>query len=244
MNGIIESLWARKSCRVFLEKVIEDTEKKLILDAAIQAPSAGNMALYAILDITDQALKDRLSITCDNQPFIAKAPLVLVFCADYQRWYDTFIAAGSEPRHPGEGDLMLAACDALIAAQNAVVAAEALGIGSCYIGDILERYEEHKELLNLPKYVLPVAMLVFGYPAPSQLARVKPKRLPANPLVHENGYQKKEATELLALQSSQNNRDGDELIRYLRAFCDRKYNSDFSLEMTRSVREMVNSWNS
>ena len=93
------------------------------------------MTLYTILDITDAALKARLSETCDHQPFIAEAPVVLVFCADYSRWFSLFRSDCAQTRAPGAGDLMLACCDALIAAQNAATAAEALGLGSCYIGD-------------------------------------------------------------------------------------------------------------
>ena len=64
---------------------------------------------------------------------------------------------------PSEGNFILATQDALIAAENAVIAAESLGVGSCYIGDIMENYEYHKKLLNLPKYVYPVTMLTLGY---------------------------------------------------------------------------------
>ncbi|MFR2562940.1 MAG: nitroreductase family protein [Anaeromassilibacillus sp.] len=135
-NPILQSLWDRKSTRVFLEKPIPKEAQEIILGAAMQAPTAGNQMLYTILQITDQNLKERLAETCDHQPFIAKAPLVLVFLADFQRWYDAFVFAGCNPRLPAEGDLMLAVADACIAAQNSVVAAQSLGIGSCYIGDI------------------------------------------------------------------------------------------------------------
>ena len=64
--------------------------------------------------------------------------MVLIFCADCRKWYEAFQAAGCKPRLPGAGDLMLAVSDAMIAAQNAVTAAWSLGIGSCYIGDIME----------------------------------------------------------------------------------------------------------
>lgn len=78
-----------------------------ILRAAIEAPTAGNMTLWSAIRVTDEAKKKRLSETCDNQPFIASAPLVLVFCADYKRWYDLFatLDLGEELRKPGEGDL-------------------------------------------------------------------------------------------------------------------------------------------
>ena len=120
MNEIIESLYKRKSMRVYEERTIPEEMKRIILEAAAQAPSAGCQQLYTILDITDKELKVALSETCDNQPFIAKAPMVLVFCADCKKWYDTYLEAGCTPRKPGAGDLMLAVTDAAIAAQNAV----------------------------------------------------------------------------------------------------------------------------
>ena len=86
MNEIIRSLYERKSVRVFEDRPIEEEVKQAILASAIQAPTAGNMALYTILDITDNEKKLALSKSCDNQPFIATAPMVLIFCADYRRW--------------------------------------------------------------------------------------------------------------------------------------------------------------
>ncbi len=72
-------------------------------------------------------------------------------------------------RKPEEGDLFLACCDALIAAQTAVIAAESLGLGSCYIGDIMENYEVHRDLFKLPKYVFPICLVCFGYPTRQQM---------------------------------------------------------------------------
>ena len=141
MNEIIKSLKNRKSVRVSEDKAIGTEEKAAIIEAALQAPTAGNMTLYTIIDVTDKSLKETLAITCDNQPFIAKAPLVLVFCADYYRWMCAFKKYAKDVRGLSYGDLFLANADALIAAQNAVVAAESLGIGSCYIGDITENFE-------------------------------------------------------------------------------------------------------
>lgn len=233
MNTTIRELYERKSVRVFEEREISSEEKAAILRAACQAPTAGNQQLYTILDITDQALKDRLAVTCDNQPFIAQAKMVLIFCADCQKWYDAFREAGCDPRVPGVGDLMLAVSDTNIAAQNAVVAAQSLGIGSCYIGDILENCETHRELLCLPAYVVPVAMLVFGYPTEQQINRKKPERVAMKHIVHENGYRTMDGDELREMFAP---RCGERSFEeWVGAFCKRKYNSDFSREMTRSV---------
>ena len=242
MNEVLRQLHERKSVRVYENRPIEPEVKQAILDAAIQAPSAGNMALYTILDITDPQIKAKLAVSCDNQPFIATAPMVLIFCADYRRWYDVFCAHVAEVRKPDMGDLFLAEADAIIAAQNAVVAAHSLGLGSCYIGDITENYEFHKELLNLPQYVVPAAMLCFGYPTKQQLSRPKPPRHSAADLVHENSYDLHKSQEMLRMLAQQQDTDGTELTDWLNRFCKRKWNSEFSKEMSRSCTEMVHQW--
>ncbi|MDE6980826.1 MAG: nitroreductase family protein, partial [Lachnospiraceae bacterium] len=176
MNEILKSLYERKSVRVYTQEEISKENKEVILNAALQAPSAGCQLLYTILDITDQEKKEKLADLCDHQPFIAQAKMVLIFCADCHKWLTFYREAGLSPRKPGKGDLLLAVEDALIAAQNAVTAAESLGIGSCYIGDIMENAETIKELLELPAYVFPACMLVFGYPVKQQIERKKPER--------------------------------------------------------------------
>lgn len=233
MNEVIKQLEARKSVRAYENKPIAQADKRLILEAAVQAPTAGNQQLYTILDITDQDLKDKLAVTCDNQPFIAKAPVVLVFCADCKKWYDAYVDAGCTPRKPGLGDLMLAVTDTAIAAQNAVTAAESLGIGSCYIGDIMEHCEEQRRLLALPEYVFPCVMLVFGWPTQQQKERVKPRRCDLEYIVHENGYHAMDGAQLRAMLG--HNAKERPYEDWCAAFCQRKYNSDFSREMTRSV---------
>ena len=242
MNQTIRELHSRKSVRVYENRPIEAECKQVILEAALQAPTAGNMALYTILDITDQTIKDKLAVSCDNQPFIATAPMVLIFCADYRRWYDVFCDHVAEVRKPDMGDLFLAEADTLIAAQNAVVAAHSFGLGSCYIGDITENYEFHKELLNLPQYVVPAAMLCIGYPTAQQMSRPKPPRHAVSDLVHENGYSMEKSHAMARMLSQQQDKEGEELTDWLNRFCKRKWNSEFSREMSRSCTEMVKDW--
>ncbi|GLB29862.1 nitroreductase [Lacrimispora amygdalina] len=241
MNETVKELMERKSVRVYEDKQIEQEKKAVIMEAALQAPTAGNMTLYSIIDVTDPELKKTLSVTCDNQPFIAQAPMVLVFVADYQKWYDLFCKYDDTVRAPGMGDFMLAADDALIAAQNAVVAAQSMGIGSCYIGDILEQYETHRELFSLPRYAVPAAMVVFGYPVQQQKDRVKPKRLRPEAVVFENTYCRLEP-ETFECELNKVTDRGEDFERWIRAFCSRKWNSDFSREMSRSVKAMMDQW--
>lgn len=240
MNEIIRQLNERKSVRVFTEQEISQEDKLLILNAAMQAPTAGNQQMYTILDITHQSIKDKLVKTCDNQAFIASAKMVLIFCADFQKWYDAFKYAGCQPREPREGDLMLAVCDTMVAAQNAVTAAESLGIGSCYIGDIMENCEEHRAMFSLPKYVFPVGMVVFGYPTQQQKDRVKPLRSKLKHIVHENAYRTMDENELKEMLTKDTMTIGYD--EWIHTFCKRKYNSDFSREMSRSVAKYLESF--
>ncbi|MBQ2978030.1 MAG: nitroreductase family protein [Clostridia bacterium] len=237
MNEVIRQLYDRKSVRVFTEKTIDEEIIQEILTAAVMAPTAGNQQLYTILRIEKQEIKEKLAESCDHQPFIAAGKLVLIFCADCLKWYDAFLQGGCQPRKPGAGDLLLAVSDALIAAQNAVVAAESYGIGSCYIGDIMENMEIQREILNLPEYVFPVGMLVFGYPTKQQQERKKPVRAKMEYIVHTDGYRrlgKDEIRQMLLKNCTEETYDS-----WLQAFCSRKYNSDFSREMTRSVEEYL-----
>ena len=237
MNEILQSLYARKSVRVFEEKAIPAEMKQSILEAAAQAPSAGCQQLYTILDITDQTLKDALADRCDHQPFIAKAPLVLVFCADCKKWYDAYLEVVCTHRTPGVGDLMLAVTDTSIAAQNAVVAAESFGIGSCYIGDIMENCDAIRALLHLPDYVFPAVMLVFGWPTQQQKDRAKPQRCAMEHIVHENGYRSMDGAELREMFGYK--AAAVSFDQWCTAFHNRKYDSAFAREMSRSVAEYL-----
>ncbi len=238
MNAVISSLLERKSVRSFEPHPIPEDLRDLITDAALQAPTAGNQTLYTILDIRDQTIKDRLAVLCDNQPFIATAPMVHIFLADCRRWLSIYQAAEIAPRDPEAGDLMIALADGLIAAQNSVTAAWSLGIGSCYIGDILEQREEVRELLNLERFLVPAAMVVYGYPTEQQMKRSKPQRFSRDLVVQQDRYADPDPARLREEFSRINGvRSGDEssFSDRVRAFHARKYNSDFAREMNRSA---------
>lgn len=237
MNEIIQSLFDRRSVRVFTEEPVTGEEKRLLLECAFQAPTAGCQQLYTIIDVTDPGEKEELAELCDHQPFIATAPVALVFCADCQKWLDAYREAGLEPRSPGLGDALLAMADAVIAAQNVVVAAESLGLGSCYIGDILENQERVKELLALPEFVFPAALLVIGRPTEQQKDRPKPERFESRFTIGENRYRGLDGEELREMFRERTGQRSFE--DWLKAFCERKYQSDFSLEMTRSTEKWL-----
>ncbi|MDF1542365.1 MAG: nitroreductase family protein [Anaerosomatales bacterium] len=247
MNETIRLMNERCSTRVFADVPVTTGERATILHAATRAPTAGNMMLYSIIEIEDQSIKDELALTCDDQPFIAKAPWVLIFLADYQKWTDLFDAtgaAGDAPRRaPGVGDLMLACADALIAAQNAVIAAESLGIGSCYIGDVMENGERHAKLLNLPPHTFPVAMLCFGRP---HEARPLTGRYEKH-VVHRNRYSRLSADQIAAVSEDLQQVHAPHGLpsgadSYPEVVYRRKYDADFTHEMNRSVAFWIDRW--
>ena len=242
MNKVIETINQRMSLRKYEEKNISKEHLDIVLNSAIKAPTAGNMMMYTILKIEDRKTKERLSITCDNQPFIKNAPVVLIFLADLQKWYDYYKVCKIDPKSPGMNDFMLGVNDAIIACQNAVLAAESLGIGSCYIGDIMENYEIHKELLNLPKYTFPAAMITLGY-YPENMKRTYRDRFDSKYVVFEESYKSLTEDELKGMFSNKeanmpktnpfNAKNYGELIY------NRKTNAEFSREMDRSIREAI-----
>ena len=233
----IDELRNRRSVRVYTDEPISADDERAIIQAAFEAPTAGNQQLYSLIVVRDQALKERLAVVCDNQPFIARAKLVIIYVADLSRWYDAFLAEGLDVRTPGPGDMALAVVDTAIAAQNAVVAAESLGIGSCYIGDIMENYEELVRMLDLPPYVFPAVMTVFGHPTQQQLERPKPPRFAYNDMVSENSYQRIEGERLAKMMGAKIGVPGRD--RNLQAFANRKWSDDFSVELNRSVCAMI-----
>ena len=256
MNNSIDVLLNRVSLRKYDERPISKEDADIILECAMRAPTAGNMMLYSIINVEDNKTKEILSKTCDNQPFIANAPLVLIFLADYQRWYDYYIysqvpeyceSKQMEFEGPSEANLLLASCDAIIAAQNAVIAGEALGIGSCYIGDIMENYETHKELLNLPKWVFPIGMLCMGY-YPEGHNRVKRERFDKEYIIHTDKYSDtykkdfKESFGIVEKRFNKENKYAAENMGQLHYAV--KTGADFSKEMARSVREALKNWRS
>lgn len=237
MNNTIKELVERQSIRAYEDKPINQEDKKAIIEASVNAPSAGNMQLYSIIDVTDQKIKDQLAILCDNQPFIAKAKMVLIFCADYQKWFEAFTDLALNPRHPDVGDLLLSIEDAMIAAQNSVTAAWSLGIGSCYIGDIMENYEKIIALFKLPQYVYPACMLVYGYTDLKHKPLQKHKRFDNEYVVFENEYKQLSSEELKDMFKERTLPKGYK--EWMKMFIERKYNSDFSKEMSRSGNKYI-----
>lgn len=257
MKTPMEILLERRSVRTFEPRPVESDVVVRLKEATLRAPTAGNMVLWSVIDVQDPDKKKELAVLCDNQPFIAKAPLAWVFLADTQKWVDAFEAAGGSRekspdipwRAPGWGDMHLCMQDAIIAAQTAAVAAESLSLASCYIGDIIENYEKLSALLSLPRYAVPAAMLVMGYPTEAVRRRPLTPRPPQDALFMTDAYRHpgtQEREEAFAVHTAQLRERGvlphGNTGSYADMYYIKKYSSSFMKEMNRSAKVFFERW--
>ncbi|MBS4536396.1 nitroreductase family protein [Clostridium sp. D2Q-14] len=255
MNEILKILNNRMSLRKYQNKPISEEHLEQLLHSTMRAPTAGNMMLYSILIIKDKDKIKKLSETCDNQAFIAKAPLVLIFLADMQRWSDYLHYCdiekfceekGMKYNGANNADLFLSISDTMIAAQNAVIAGESLGIGSCYIGDIMENYEIHKEIFHLPDKVFPIGMLCLGY-YPENIKRTVQSRFDKKYIVFNEKYKRLSNEDFNDmydhLNKKFNHNNSFEAKNIGQLVYSKKFGAPFFKEMERSVNVIMEHWN-
>lgn len=241
MNEIIKLLKSHTSIRKFNEIKITDEQVQHIIEAAMQGATAGGMMAYSIIKIRSKDTLSKLAKSCDNQPFIANADIALLFVADNYKWYKFFEQRNISETFPDYkgpciSDFMLAVEDGMIAAQNAVIAAESLGIGTCYIGDIVENYEYHKELFHLPKYTMPIALVVMGnYDTKPQ----KRERFDKQFVVFDEIYPTVTEEFINDMFSDSESNDKDFAVKFYK----RKMDAPFFKEMIRSIKLYLDEWN-
>lgn len=195
MNSVVDLLKTHRSVRKFTSQPITDEQLVLIVEAAQSASTSGFIQAYSIIRITDRELRKQLAYLGGEQPYIEQCAEFLVFCADLYRLKVAGAMHGTEMKGEYMEAFILATVDTALAAQNAMIAAESMGLGGCYIGGIRNRIEEVSDLLELPEKVYPVFGICLGYP--DQNTQVKP-RLPHSIVLKENRYDTSEDERLLA----------------------------------------------
>ncbi|MCS7385602.1 MAG: nitroreductase family protein [Candidatus Methanomethylicota archaeon] len=171
---LFEAIKGRRSIRRFVRKEVPEEHVKRILEAAIWAPSAGNLQPWEFIIIRDEKVKTEIARAALGQMWITEAPVVVVVCANELR----------SARHYGErGRSLYCIQDTAAATQNMLLAAHALGYGTCWVGAFLEN--EVKQVLNLPEHVRPVAIIPIGVPGEKPAPR---PRIPLNQVVHYEKY--------------------------------------------------------
>ncbi|WP_057430029.1 NADPH-dependent oxidoreductase [Pseudomonas syringae group genomosp. 3] len=187
-NETIDQLLDHRSVRAFTDQPLPDGTIETLVAAAQSASTSSNLQVWSVVAVQDSDRKARLSALAGNQPYIRQAPLFFVWLADLSRITRVAEQQGVELEAvPYLESLLLGTIDAALAAQNAVVALESLGLGSVYIGAIRNDIEGVAKELGLPPQVYPVFGLCVGYPSIERPAQVKP-RLPQGAVLHHETY--------------------------------------------------------
>ena len=175
----------RRTIRKYTSEPIDDKLLNELLTMGCRASTTGNMQVYSIIITRDEQKKRDLAPLHFNQKMVTEAPVVLTFCADFNRFNKWCRQRKAEPGYDNFLSFMTAAIDALLVAQTVCIAAESKGLGICYLGTTT--YNAHKiiDLLELPKGVVPVTTITVGWPAekPDQV-----DRLPLKAIIHPEVY--------------------------------------------------------
>lgn len=186
---VLDVMLSHRSVRHFLRDALPANTLETLVAAAQSAPTSSNLQTWSVIAVESQERRDALANLVGPQKHLGVAPLVLVFLADLSRIERLGQAQAREPVGLHYLDtFLMGVIDAALAAQNAVVAAEAMGLGTVYVGGMRNQPEAVAKVLGTPQNVFPVFGLVVGHPDPARPAQVKP-RLPQSAVLHREQYQ-------------------------------------------------------
>ncbi|MGQ9846656.1 MAG: nitroreductase family protein [Bacteroidales bacterium] len=181
----MEVIFNHRSIRKYKSDPIPQDILDKILKAASRASTTGNMQVYSIIVTRDEKIKRQLWEAHFKQNMVLQAPIVLTFCADFNRFNKWCLQRNAVPGYDNFLSFFTAAIDALLAAQNASLEAEHCGLGICYLGTTTYNAKSIIDILQLPVGVVPVTTLVVGYPDENPPLT---DRLPLDGIVHYEKY--------------------------------------------------------
>jgi nitroreductase len=177
--GMNDILLNRRSIRKYSSQTVDEALLNEILVEGCRASTTGNMQVYSIIITREEEKKKQLLPLHFNQKMVTEAPVVLTFCADFNRFTKWCRFRKAIPGYDNFLSFITAAIDALLVAQTVSIAAETRGLGICYLGTTT--YMAHKiiEVLKLPKGVVPVTTVTLGWPGelPEQVDRLPPEAI-------------------------------------------------------------------
>jgi nitroreductase len=182
---MVNAIFNHRSIRKFKNINIDEDTLNLILEAGSRASTTGNMQVYSIIVTKDESLKRKLWESHFKQDMVLQAPVVITFCADFNRFNKWCNLRKAKPGYDNFLSFFTASIDALLAAQNVAIAAEEKGLGICYLGTTTYMAKNIIQILELPQHVVPVTTLVVGYPDENPGLT---DRLPLNAVVHYEKY--------------------------------------------------------
>jgi FMN reductase (NADPH) len=243
----LQTILNHRTIRKYQTRIIEPEILNLILKTGTRASTTGNMQVYSIIVSTDEKIKEDLWVAHFKQDMVKQAPVVLTFCADFNRFNMWCELRDAKAGYDNFLSFYTASIDALLVAQNIAIAAESYGLGICYLGTTTYMAESIIKILNLPKYVVPVTTLVIGYPSENPELT---DRLPLEGVVHYQKYQnyseeqinqiysEKEALpstkELISINKTQN---------LAQIFTDKRYTKKDNVNFSKSFIKVVENQN-
>lgn len=183
---MIDIMKSRRTIRKYTEQDIPESLLNELLEVAVRASNTGNMQLYSVVVTRDQANKEKMAPAHFNQPMVTKAPVVLTFCADANRFVKWAEQRNAEAGFDNLQTFIAATIDAMLFAQTFCNAAEEKGLGICYLGTTAYNADKIIEALSLPRLVIPIVVVTVGYPAQPLPEQVE--RLPLGAVVHQETY--------------------------------------------------------
>lgn len=181
----MEYIKKRRSIRKYSNREVSNELLNELLEVAARAQTMGNLQLYSVVVTRDEAMKEKLSPAHFNQPMVKGAPVVLTFCADFNRTVQWCKHRKAEPGYDNFLSFMNAASDALLLTQNFCNLAEEAGLGICYLGTTIYNADRIIDVLQLPKLVVPVATITVGWPDENP---PQTDRLPLEAFIHQETY--------------------------------------------------------
>ncbi len=181
----METIFNHRSIRKYKSKPIEENTLNKILEAGTRASTTGTMQVYSMVVTRNEDIKNKLWEIHFKQEMVKQAPVVITFCADFNRFNKWCKQRKAEPGYDNFLSFYTASIDALLASQNVALEAEHLGLGICYLGTTTYMADKIIDILNLPEHVVPVTTIVVGYPDENPGLT---GRLPLDAVVHNDTY--------------------------------------------------------
>lgn len=175
----------RRTVRSFSDRIVDPEMLRTMLEAASHAPTTGNMQLYSVIVTREPERKAALMPAHFSQPAAVNAPVILTFCADFNRFVKWCKVSDAEPGFDNLQSLLSAILDTTIFAQQFVTIAEQAGLGTCYLGTTTYNADKIGEVLALPKRVVPIVSLSVGWPAGDSEVS---DRISAEAFIHDEVY--------------------------------------------------------
>jgi nitroreductase len=240
---MLEIINQHRSVRKFTDSPIDRKIIEKILEAGTRASTTGNMQTYSVVITTDKDIKKRLWMAHFKQNMVIEAPVIMTFCADFNRFNKWCHSRNADPGYDNFLSFFTAAIDALLVAQNISIAAETYSLGICYLGTTTYMADEIIKILDLPEFVVPVTSIVIGHPA--EIPELT-DRLPLQGVVHYEKYtdysaenitalySEKESSELTARLLKENNKE-----TLAQIFTDNRYTRKDNIHFSQSLLKVL-----